>query len=112
MKESRLAVTKPRSFTTVIGGSGSNCKATIDRCFCFAWSASTVDVLLGDKSGRCAHQSLRIAAKSISTSTKQVGDTILPMEVQKECMVATYEKQPLSATSNMVYCKRLTIVLA
>src|SRR5713226_6072706 len=46
MKESRLAVTKPRSFTTVIGGSGSNCKATIDRCYCFVWSASTVDVRL------------------------------------------------------------------
>lgn len=34
------------------------------------------------------------------------------MEVQEECLVATYEKQPLSAASNMVYCKRLTIVLA
>jgi pimeloyl-ACP methyl ester carboxylesterase len=34
------------------------------------------------------------------------------MEVREECMLATCEKQPLSATSNMVYCKRLTIVLA
>jgi pimeloyl-ACP methyl ester carboxylesterase len=33
------------------------------------------------------------------------------MEVREECMLATCEKQPMSATSNMVYCKRLTIVL-
>src|SRR5271170_4321455 len=34
------------------------------------------------------------------------------MEVREECMLATCENQPLSATSNMVYRKRLTIVLA
>jgi pimeloyl-ACP methyl ester carboxylesterase len=39
-------------------------------------------------------------------------DTILPMEVREECTLATCEKQPMSATSNMVYCKRLTILLA
>jgi pimeloyl-ACP methyl ester carboxylesterase len=34
------------------------------------------------------------------------------MEVREECMLATCEKQPLSATSNVAYCKRVTIVLA
>jgi pimeloyl-ACP methyl ester carboxylesterase len=34
------------------------------------------------------------------------------MEVREECMLATCEKQPLSATSNVAYCKRVTIALA
>jgi pimeloyl-ACP methyl ester carboxylesterase len=41
-----------------------------------------------------------------------LGDTILPMEVREECMLATREKRLFSATSNVVYGKRLAIALA
>src|SRR6266852_2077184 len=34
------------------------------------------------------------------------------MEIREECMLATCEKRPMSATSNVVHCKRLTIALA
>jgi pimeloyl-ACP methyl ester carboxylesterase len=40
------------------------------------------------------------------------GDTILLMEARDECMATSCEKRPLVATSSMVYCKCLTIVLA
>ena len=34
------------------------------------------------------------------------------MEIREKCMLATCEKRPMGATSNLVHCKRLTIALA
>ena len=55
---------------------------------------------------------MRTVAKIHTLGNETSGDTILPMKVREECMLATCEKQPLSATSKMVHCKHLTIVLA
>src|SRR5437667_8030590 len=55
---------------------------------------------------------MRTVAKIHTLGNETSGNTILPMKVREECMLATCEKQPLSATSKMVHCKHLTIVLA
>src|SRR5216117_2310709 len=55
---------------------------------------------------------MRTVAKIHTLGNETSGDTILPMKVREECMLGTCEKQPLSATSKMVHCKHLTIVLA
>src|SRR5436309_2156283 len=55
---------------------------------------------------------MRTVAKIHTLGNETSGDTILPMKVREECMLGICEKQPLRATSKMVHCKHLTIVLA
>src|SRR6266576_2740940 len=50
-------------------------------------------------------------AKIHTFGNENNGDTILPVEVLEERMLATCEKRPLSATAKLLYLKRLTIVL-
>ena len=50
-------------------------------------------------------------AKIHTFGNENNGDTILPLEVLEERMLATCEKRPLSATAKLLYLKRLTIVL-
>src|SRR5437016_6331871 len=56
-----------------------------------------------------AHQSSNAKIHTLGNETN--GDTILPMEVLEERMLATCEKRRLSATAKLFYVKRLTIVL-
>src|SRR5438477_7732640 len=54
---------------------------------------------------------MRTVAKIHTLGNETNGDTILPMEVLEERMLATCEKRRLSATAKLFYVKRLTIVL-
>src|SRR5437016_14372490 len=54
---------------------------------------------------------MRTVAKIHTLGNETNGDTILPMEVLEERMLATCEKRRLSATAKLFYVKRVTIVL-
>ena len=54
---------------------------------------------------------MRTVAKIHTLGNETSEDTILPMEVLEERMLATCEKRPLSAVAKLLYFKRFNIVL-
>jgi len=54
---------------------------------------------------------MRTVAKIHTLGNETSEDTILPMEVLEERMLATCEKRPLSAVAKLLYFERFNIVL-